>query len=61
MIVYAIFGSLFMPFLGLTLLWMCNMRPVMGEHRNGVATNLVLGIGVLFFAVLFVRTCLALL
>jgi len=59
MMVYALFGSLFMPFLGVTLLWMGNLRGPMGEFRNGPASNLVLGAGVLFFALLFVRTCLA--
>jgi Mn2+/Fe2+ NRAMP family transporter len=59
MMVYALFGSLFMPFLGVTLLWMGNLREPLGRFRNGWPANLVLGASVLFFALLFIRTVLA--
>jgi Mn2+/Fe2+ NRAMP family transporter len=50
-ITYAALGSLFMPFLALTLLWLLNRR-VPSEYRNGVVMNGFLAACVLLFVVL---------
>jgi hypothetical protein len=47
-IAYASLGTLFMPFLAGTLLWLLNRR-VTREYRNGLLANLKLGASVLLF------------
>jgi Mn2+/Fe2+ NRAMP family transporter len=48
-IAYASLGTLFMPFLAGTLLWLLNRRVVTREYRNGLLANLKLGASVLLF------------
>jgi len=47
-IAYASLGTLFMPFLAGTLLWLLNRR-VTREYRNGLLADLKLGASVLLF------------
>ena len=47
-IAYASLGALFMPFLAITLLWLLNRR-VTREYRNGLLSNIILGVSVLLF------------
>ena len=49
---YGVLGSLFMPFLGLTLVLLLNSRHTPKEWRNGPISNFVLGLCALFFFVL---------
>ncbi len=35
------------PLLAATLLWLCNSKAIMGEHRNHLRTNVVAGLGLL--------------
>lgn len=51
-VAYGVLGSLFMPFLALTLLFLLNSRHVPRPWRNGWVLNLVLGIVALLFIVL---------
>ncbi|MGB0716982.1 MAG: Nramp family divalent metal transporter [Phycisphaerae bacterium] len=48
-LIYTLFGSLFIPMLALTLLYLNNRREVPPSFRNGWGTNLVLGITAIFF------------
>ncbi len=57
-VVYAAVGSLFMPFLAGTLLVMNNKRSL-GELRNGLLANVVLGGSLALFAYLGVREIVA--
>lgn len=52
-VLYAIAGAFFMPFLGAVLLWMNNRRDWVGELRNRWRTNLVLVLSLVLFASLF--------
>jgi Mn2+/Fe2+ NRAMP family transporter len=54
-IAYCVLGSVFLPFLALTLLWLLNRSPrVPREHRNGWLSNAGLsGAALLFFVVAF--------
>lgn len=52
-VLYAIAGAFFMPFLGAVLLWMNNRREWLGELRNGWKGNAVLVISLVLFASLF--------
>lgn len=54
---YAVLGSLFMPLLALTLLILNNRGERVGERfRNGWATNTVLGLTLIFFGWIAIRT-----
>lgn len=49
---YGVLGSIFMPFLAITLLWLLNTARTPREWRNGPLTNLALGAcAILFLAV----------
>ncbi|NKX50662.1 divalent metal cation transporter, partial [Arthrobacter deserti] len=52
---YGVLGSLFMPFLALTLLGLLNGRRVPREWANKLPTNVLLGITALLFIVLGVQ------
>ena len=52
-VVYAVAGSLFMPFLAATLLYMNNQKAWMGATRNRWPSNSLLVIALLLFLVLF--------
>ncbi|MGP5007992.1 Nramp family divalent metal transporter [Brachybacterium tyrofermentans] len=54
-VAYGVLGSLFMPFLALTLLFLLNSRHIPQQWRNGWMLNLVLGIVALLFIVLGVN------
>lgn len=59
-LIYAVFGSLFMPLLALTLLIMNNRTEWVGRRfRNGWITNLVLAGTLVFFAYVAVHTALS--
>jgi Mn2+/Fe2+ NRAMP family transporter len=53
-IIYAALGSLFMPFLAITLLWLLNRR-VAPAYRNGIVVNVLLAVCVLVFVILGVQ------
>jgi Mn2+/Fe2+ NRAMP family transporter len=54
---YAVLGSFFMPLLALTLLLMNNRTSWVGKaFRNGWVTNMALGVTLLFFAAVAIRT-----
>ncbi|MCR9142783.1 MAG: Nramp family divalent metal transporter [bacterium] len=56
---YAVLGSLFMPLLAGTLLYLNNRKDLVGEsYRNRFAANLLLSATLLFFAVLGARQLL---
>jgi len=53
-IAYGVLGSVFLPFLALTLMWLLNTSRVPREHRNGLLSNVVLlGAAALFFVVAY--------
>ena len=52
---YGILGSLFMPFLAVTLLGLLNSKSVAREWRNKIWTNLALGLCALLFVILGVH------
>ncbi len=52
---YGILGSLFMPFLAVTLLGLLNSKSVAREWRNRIWTNLALGLCALLFVILGVH------
>lgn len=52
-VLYAIAGAFFMPFLGAVLLWMNNRREWVGELRNRWRGNLVLVLSLVLFVSLF--------
>jgi Mn2+/Fe2+ NRAMP family transporter len=53
-IAYGVLGSVFLPFLALTLLWLLNSSRVPADLRNGWVSNTMLTVaGVLFFVVAF--------
>jgi Mn2+/Fe2+ NRAMP family transporter len=51
-VAYGVLGSLFMPFLAGTLLWLLNSSRVPTEWRSGWVSNLLLGGAAVLFAVL---------
>ncbi len=51
-IAYGVLGSLFMPFLAGTLIWLLNSERTPRAWRSGWASNLLLGAAALLFAVL---------
>lgn len=51
-VAYGVLGSLFMPFLAGTLLWLLNSSRVPPEWRSGWVSNLLLGGAAVLFAVL---------
>jgi len=51
-VAYGVLGSLFMPFLAGTLLWLLNSSRTPQEWRSGWISNLLLGAAALLFAVL---------
>ncbi|WP_374390454.1 Nramp family divalent metal transporter [Brevundimonas sp.] len=51
-IAYGVLGSLFMPFLAGTLIWLLNSDRTPREWRSGWVSNLLLGAAALLFAVL---------
>jgi len=51
-VAYGVLGSLFMPFLAGTLLWLLNSDRVPAEWRSGWFSNLMLGAAGVLFAVL---------
>ncbi len=53
-VMYAIAGSFFMPFLAAVLLVMNNHREWVGALKNGLFSNLLLALSLALFAVLFV-------
>ncbi|HEY1225580.1 MAG TPA: Nramp family divalent metal transporter [Brevundimonas sp.] len=59
-VAYGVLGSLFMPFLAGTLLWLLNSRRTPVEWRNGWVSNLGLGAAALLFAVLAGKELLSL-
>ncbi|WP_193104168.1 Nramp family divalent metal transporter [Brachybacterium sp. FME24] len=54
-VAYGVLGSLFMPFLALTLLFLLNSRHVPAPWRNGWVLNLVLAVVAMLFLVLGVN------
>ena len=53
---YTIVGSLFFPFVIITLLWLNNSRKMPGTLRSGVAVNAVLGAALILFGYLAVMS-----
>lgn len=53
-VIYAITGAFFMPFLGGLLLWMNNREEWLGEMRNGWRMNALLIMALLLFAYLLI-------
>ena len=51
-IAYGVLGSLFLPFLAATLLWLLNRPGAPARYRNGVLSNIMLTAAVLLFAYL---------
>jgi len=49
---YGVLGSVFMPFMAVTLLWLLNTDRVPRQWRNGLATNVVMGLCALAFMAL---------
>lgn len=54
-IAYGVLGSLFMPFLAGTLLWLLNTSRTPTEWRSGWVSNLLLALSAALFAVLAMR------
>lgn len=54
-VAYGVLGSLFMPFLAGTLLWLLNSDRLPAEHRSGWLSNLLLAAGAALFAALAAR------
>lgn len=54
-VAYGVLGSLFMPFLAGTLLWLLNSKRVPAEWRSGWLSNLMLVTATVLFGVLAVR------
>jgi Mn2+/Fe2+ NRAMP family transporter len=52
---YAAIGSLFIPFLAVSLLYMNNRKTEMGSLRNGWLANSFLGLSLFLFVCLAVR------
>ena len=51
-VAYGVLGSLFMPFLAGTLIWLLNSSRTPKEWRSGWISNLLLGAAAVLFAVL---------
>ena len=51
-VAYGVLGSLFMPFLAGTLMWLLNGRDQPADWRSGWLSNGALGLAALLFAVL---------
>ncbi|SMO95709.1 Nramp family divalent metal transporter [Paracoccus laeviglucosivorans] len=49
---YGVLGSLFMPFMSVTLMWILNTDRVPREWRNGLFVNIMMGLCTLAFAAL---------
>lgn len=60
-VAYGVLGSLFMPFLAGTLIWLLNSGRVAPEHRNGRLSNALLTAAALLFALLAGRELIGLL
>ena len=60
-VAYGVLGSLFMPFLAGTLIWLLNSARMPAEHRNGWVSNSLLTAAAVLFAVLAGRELLGLL
>ena len=54
-VAYGVLGSLFMPFLAGTLLWLLNSRRLPQEWRSGWLSNLMLGAATVLFAALSIH------
>lgn len=54
-IIYALIGGAFMPFLAFMILLMNNRMRWLGKHRNRLLTNVLLVASLLLFAVLFIK------
>ena len=54
-LVYAVVGALFMPFLAATLLYMNNQRKLIGALKNGYFANSALILSLILFAYLGLR------
>lgn len=52
---YGVLGSLFMPFLAMTLLWLLNSSRTPAPWRNGLRANLALALAGLLFAIVSVN------
>lgn len=59
-VAYGVLGSLFMPFLAGTLIWLLNSNRVAPEHRNGWISNALLAVSAIMFAVLAGRELIGL-
>ena len=59
-LVYAALGALFMPALIAALLWLMNSKLLERRHRNGIAMNVALVLGLLLFVALGVNELLTL-
>lgn len=60
-VAYGVLGSLFMPFLAGTLIWLLNSTRMPAEHRNGWVSNGLLTAAAVLFAVLAGRELINLL
>jgi Mn2+/Fe2+ NRAMP family transporter len=60
-VAYGVLGSLFMPFLAGTLIWLLNSARMPAEHRNGWVSNGLLTAAAVLFAVLAGRELINLL
>jgi Mn2+/Fe2+ NRAMP family transporter len=54
-IAYGVLGAFFLPFLAVTLLWLLNSRHTPRAWRNGILSNVMLGVAGLLFFVLCVE------
>jgi len=54
-IAYGAFGAFFMPFLGLTLIWLLNSSAVPAEWRSGLLSNALLALASGLFVVLCIH------
>jgi hypothetical protein len=55
---YTVVGSMFFPFVISTLLWLNNSSRVVREARNGLLVNTILGIALLLYLFLAVRSAM---
>ncbi|MGB0580611.1 MAG: NRAMP family divalent metal transporter [Limisphaerales bacterium] len=39
------------PLMAITLLWLCNRKDIMGEHKNGALMNIIAGLGLLVLVI----------
>lgn len=59
-VIYAVLGALFLPFMAATLMWLLNSRRVERPYKNGVLSNLFMGAGILLFAILGIQQLIGL-